>query len=216
MSEREGVIQYQLHHTETALPKDMNLSALNAWRSVFYKLGLIGQREDRYEGLGFGNVSQRLAANDHRFLITGSQTGHLPILSRDHFAIVDYASPLDNVIQSYGPIPPSSEALTHASVYQNDSQAQAVIHVHSPEIWRQTFALQLPFIDEEIAYGTVAMAQAVEDYLKSGQLQTRPIFTMLGHEDGIVAFGHCLSSAASTLITQLAKAFEIELKSLDI
>lgn len=215
MSKREGVIQYQLQHTIMALPKDINVNALNAWRSLFFKLGLIGQHENRYQGLGFGNVSQRLAANDHRFIITGSQTGHLATLSRDNFAIVDKASPLDNFIESHGPAQPSSEALTHASVYQNDSQVQAVIHVHSPELWRQTIAISLPFIDEDIAYGSVAMAQTVEDYLKSGQLEGRPIFSMLGHEDGIVAFGPSLSSAASILLTHLAKALEIELKNLD-
>jgi hypothetical protein len=33
---------------------------------------------------------------------------------------------------------------------------------------------------------------------------------MLGHEDGIVAFGESLASAAMTLMTQLAKALAIE------
>ena len=212
MSEREGVIKYQLQHRMGTLPENLDLGELNAWRSLLFRLGLVGQQASRYQGLGFGNLSQRLESGAPRFLITGTQTGHLPQLSREDFAIVDHASPLDNHIESYGPVQPSSEALTHASVYQHDPLAQAVIHVHSPELWRQTLTLRLPHIGADIAYGSVAMAKAVEACLKSGQLQPLPLFSMLGHEDGIVAFGPSLASAANVLLTQLANALAIELK----
>jgi hypothetical protein len=82
--EQEGVIKFQLHYTPTAvlpLPVDeLNtaVSALNAWRTLCLRLGVIGQNPTRYEGYGFGNISQRRGSTGN-FLISGTQTGHLPL-----------------------------------------------------------------------------------------------------------------------------------------
>lgn len=210
MAEQEGVIKYQLRHDDCALPATIDTAQLNAWRSLLYKLELIGQRADKYGGLGYGNISRRLNAGEQAFLITGTQTGQLPNLLAQHFAVVVAAEPLLNQLQSQGPSRPSSEALTHASVYRHQPAANAVIHVHSPVLWRHTKTLELPSIAEEIAYGTVAMANAVETLLKSGQLDRLSLFSMLGHEDGIVCFGRHLDEAATILLTQLARAIAIE------
>jgi len=212
MSEQEGVIKYRLQHRMCALPETLDISELNAWRTLLFQLDLVGCDVSRYQGLGFGNLSCRLKAGDDRFLITGTQTGHLRHLSREDFAIVESASPLSNAIDSCGPARPSSEALTHASVYQAQVETGAVIHVHSPALWRQTQALDLPHISSDIAYGSVDMAQAVQALLLSGRLRDLPLFSMLGHEDGIVAFGPSLAAAACTLLSQLAKAVAIELQ----
>ncbi len=210
MGEREGVIKYRLTHDDGILASNIDISTINAWRGVLYRLQLIGQLADKYHGLGFGNISRRLHPGEAPFLITATQTGHQPWLARSDFAVVNAASPAENWLHSTGPSRPSSEALTHASVYRLDTQTQAVIHVHSPELWRQTRALRLPHTGADIAYGSVEMSAAVEVLFDSGQLRSLPIFSMLGHEDGIVAFGATLDAAAITLLTQLAKAIAIE------
>jgi ribulose-5-phosphate 4-epimerase/fuculose-1-phosphate aldolase len=210
MAEQEGVIKYQLQHDDCALPAAIDIRQLNAWRSLLYKLDLIGQSADKYGGLGYGNISQRLTIGLPAFLITGTQTGHLASLESGHFAVVDSAEPLLNQLQSRGPSLPSSEALTHASVYCHQPSANAVIHVHCPQLWHNTQSLQLPSIGSEIAYGTVAMAHAVETLLKSGQLDKLSLFCMLGHKDGVVCFGKDLDEAANILLTQLSRAIAIE------
>lgn len=210
MNEREGVIKYRLDHHDNDLASTIDISQINAWRSLLYRLKLIGQSVDQYHGLGYGNISQRLHRNQQQFLISGTQTGHLQVLQRNHFAIVEKASPIHNTLSSRGSCKPSSEALTHASIYRHDPSAQAVIHVHCPEIWRHTHDLQLPHTRADIAYGSVEMAGAVERLFASGELKKMPIFSMLGHEDGIVAFGDSVTAAALTLLTQLANALAIE------
>ncbi|MFM8341245.1 MAG: class II aldolase/adducin family protein [Methylomonas sp.] len=210
MSEMEGVIKYHLNHQHKPLPTNINLNPLNAWRCVLYQLQLIGQNPEKYDGLGYGNISQRLALNSSAFVISGTQTGHLAKLSLNDYALIDSASVERNQINSSGLTAPSSEALTHASVYQHDATAQAVIHVHSPQIWRQTLALNLPHTKAEIAYGTTEMAQAVKALMNSEQSNQLPLFTMLGHEDGIVAWGTTLEQAAAVLIQQLANAMALE------
>lgn len=210
MNEREGVIKYRLEHQADEEAITTDIGQINAWRSLLFRLELIGQSPEKYHGLGYGNISQRLQPDSQAFLISGTQTGHLPMLSAKHFAIVEKALPKHNTLISRGPSQPSSEALTHASIYLHDLNAQAVIHVHCPEIWRHTHALQIPHTEADIPYGSPEMVTAVEHLFASGQLKNTPIFSMLGHEDGIVSFGDSLTSAALTLLVQLANAVAIE------
>lgn len=210
MSDREGVIKYRLEHQLADLPVDFGFAELNAWRSIMHRLGLIGRVPDRYDGLGFGNISRRLVPGRDEFIISGTQTGHLPRLEAWQFVWVVEAVPEQNRLCSRGACQPSSEALTHAGVYRECPVAQAVIHVHSPEIWRQTAALALPHTGADIPYGTPRMAEAVADLFAKGDLQALPLFTMLGHLDGVVAFGTSLADAACQLLCQLSRAIAIE------
>lgn len=210
MSEREGVIKYHLDHQSTDLPNDIDIYELNAWRTLLFRLKLIGQLPEKYNGLGFGNISRRMVPGSERFVISCTQTGHLATLTRQHYALINTASPHSNSIHSCGPCSPSSEALTHASVYQQAPSIQAVIHVHSPTLWHNTLSLRLPHTTADIPYGTPEMAQAVTNLFVSGQLDSLHLFSMLGHEDGIVAFGPSLPAAATLLIAQLVKAETVE------
>jgi L-ribulose-5-phosphate 4-epimerase len=208
MKEQEGVIKYRLEYHPAPLCDYPELAELNAWRTILYRLGLIGQDAHRYEGLGFGNISFRL---DHtrQFVITGSQTGGLEHLGRNHYCKILYADAERNHIIAEGANKPSSEALTHAAVYEADERVQAVVHVHSPMIWRHYQALALPAIAANIRYGTQAMATAVLSLFKQGALKEAPIFVMLGHEDGIVALGASIADACQVLIKTLASALQI-------
>lgn len=209
MAEHEGVIKYQLFHQNCDLPDALAIADINGWRQLLGRLGLIGEDPCRYGGLGFGNISRRLAPDSPAFLITGTQTGHRQRLQREDFAIVDDADPLRNRLSAHGPCQPSSEALTHASLYQRHAWIQAVIHVHSPELWRHAATLHLPHTAADIAYGTPQMASAVTTLLECPALAERKLFAMLGHEDGIVSFGSSLEQAGQVLLTQLAAALSL-------
>ena len=204
MTELEGVIQYRLDHNWQQFTTDLDLKALIAWRTILYKLGLIGQHPDRYQGLGYGNLSLRCPDNAAEFVISGTQTGHLNQLTVTDFAHVIHTHYQDNHIVSQGLAKPSSEALTHAAVYQAKPELNAVIHVHSSAIWQLTAELQLAATPASVRYGTVAMAEAVSQLLQQ-QADCR-IFTLLGHEDGIVSCGRDLDEAGLYLVQTLALA----------
>ena len=210
MKDQEGVIKYQLEYTQKPINEKFSLSEINAWRTVIFRLGLIGQDPERYDNLGFGNISQRLNPQSSQFIISGSQTGHIEHLSPEHYCLVVKADTRKNRIQSCGLTKPSSESLTHASIYAQDSNINAVIHVHSPEIWNNTLSLNLPYISADIPYGTVEMAIAVEQLFQAGNSQRTSLFTMLGHEDGVVAFGRNMQEAAWELIRCLSLAIGIQ------
>jgi L-ribulose-5-phosphate 4-epimerase len=192
-----------------ALPK-FSFSEINAWRTIIFRLGLIGQDPERYDNLGFGNISQRLNAESSQFIISGSQTGYIEHLRPENYCLVVNALPRKNRIQSCGQCKPSSESLTHASIYALDSNIHAVVHVHSPEIWNNTVALNLPHIAADIPYGSVEMAIAVEKLFQSGNLQQTSLFSMLGHKDGVVSFGKNVQAAALEMIKHLSLAIGIE------
>ena len=210
MKNQDGVIKYSLEHVQQPINEPYSLSEINAWRTVIFRLGLIGQYPDRYDNLGFGNISQRLNPQSSRFIISGSQTGLIEHLNPEHYCLIVEADLRKNRIESQGLIKPSSESLTHASIYALDSHIQAVIHGHSPEIWKHTVALNLPHIAADIPYGTVDMAIAVEQLFQAGNLGRTKLFTMLGHEDGVVAFGGNMQEAAGVLIKYLSLAIGIE------
>jgi len=54
------------------------------------------------------------------------------------------------------------------------------------------------------------MATAVEQLFQSGSLTEISLFTMLGHEDGVFAFGKNMAEAACELIKCLSLAIGIE------
>ncbi|MCQ8182374.1 class II aldolase/adducin family protein [Methylomonas sp. SURF-1] len=209
-NDREGVIKYRLDHQYRTLPSDADLCEINAWRAIIFRLGLIGRIADKYDGLGFGNISIRRAPGQNGFLVSATQTGHLPQLGREHYAWVTAASPQQNHLQAQGPAQPSSEALTHAVIYQRLPNVQAVIHGHCPELWHNTAKLRLAHTAAHIPYGTPEMASAVASLLEATANNDSGIFTMLGHEDGVVAFGTSLKQAAEALIGRLAQALALE------
>lgn len=204
----EGVIQYRLDFAPGPPPPPDRIRELNAWRTILHRLGLTGLDPVRYGGLAYGNVSVRLtqeATDTPRFLISGSQTGGLERLTnRDYVEVTDFDIGA-NRLTARGCIRPSSEALTHAAVYQADRGVTCVIHVHSPELWSSAEPLGLPTTARHIPYGTPEMAAAIQEWvLKRGV----PVIAMLGHEDGILAYGKTIEDAAQTLLHHLAASLQ--------
>jgi ribulose-5-phosphate 4-epimerase/fuculose-1-phosphate aldolase len=212
----EGVIRFDLEFTAAAPVTIPALDELNAWRRILLQLGLIGQDPKRYGGYGFGNISRRLppfdASENHRpFIISGSQTGHLTELSVAGFATVsDYDADHNRVVAT-GPIKPSSESLTHGSVYNVNNDIRVILHVHSPNIWRCASMMNLPATDASVPYGTPAMAREVERLFEAVDHIETGVFVMGGHEDGVIAFGHTVDEAGSMLVRTLAHSYACEI-----
>ncbi len=211
--QQEGVIKYRLEFSPgPALPAE-SLREINAWRCILYKLGLIGRDPERYAGFGFGNISRRLAPfaaapESRRFVVSGTQTGGLPELHAEHYALVRECHPRENRLVAEGPIEPSSEALTHGTLYGLDESVRVVMHVHAPGLWRQAHALGVPSTRSSAAYGTPEMAEEVSRLMGDPLVRQKRIFAMGGHEDGLVAFGREAEEAGFTLIHYFSLALQ--------
>ncbi|BCA79745.1 class II aldolase/adducin family protein [Desulfuromonas sp. AOP6] len=212
--QNEGVIKFDLAFEPGASVDREFIGKINAWRRIFYQLQLIGQQPERYGGYGFGNISLRLPPYDapaqHRsFLISGTQTGHLPHLDGNHYTrVIEYDCKKNHVVAK-GPVKPSSEALTHAMLYELDAGLHCVIHGHSPDIWENRYRLNLPATDEAAEYGTPAMAGEVARLYQDATVRSGGIIVMGGHEDGVLSFGQTLAEAGSVLTCTLARALAL-------
>ncbi len=204
MSEHEGVIQFQAE-PQAGEPECSahQLALLNAQRRRLKAAQLLGQDPERYGGLGFGNISWRVHRSALDFCITATQTGALDVLTCDDVAHVVLASWQDNYLAYRGTQAPSSEALSHAALYECAPTVTAVVHVHAPDIWYHAAALGLARTPPEVTYGTPAMARALQAAWQDQRLAgVGPVvvIAMAGHEDGVIASGPDLTMITSRLL----------------
>lgn len=189
----EGIIKFKLTLKRAPAPEQTQYIALEKWRALFYKLGLIGEYPN--EKIGYGNLSSRLPKKS--FIITGSQTGHLAHLQAHHYTKVIECDLKKGSVTAEGLIPPSSESLTHHGIYEANPAINSVFHVHHTELWEMLHQGNFDSINEDIQYGTQEMANAASELLVN---KTSGIFVMKGHEDGIISYATSAEEAGKNLL----------------
>jgi L-ribulose-5-phosphate 4-epimerase len=193
----EGYVKFNCNWIPSNnIPVD-KVAALNVWREVMYSKRLIGIYPD---GIGFGNISMRCDGNT--FLISGTATGGISRLNESHYSLVNEYDLAANSVTCVGPIKASSESLTHAMIYECSPGTNAVIHVHSLELWKRLLH-HVPTTTEHISYGTPAMANEMKRLFDETDLGKEKIIVMAGHMEGVISFGKHLEEAGSILIDKL-------------
>ncbi|MFH1364655.1 MAG: class II aldolase/adducin family protein [Candidatus Aenigmatarchaeota archaeon] len=175
---------------------------------------LVGQDNSKYNGLGYGALSQRTVSydapvNKRQFITTGTQSGILDVLDSRHYTTVLEYIPEENLIIAAGPIKPSSESMTLGSVYNMDSSIKAVFHAHSPDIWNNAERLGIPMTNADIEYGTPEMAEDVKRLFRETDVKKLGIFVTGGHQDGVFTFGRTVEEAGFIMLNYLALALKI-------
>lgn len=189
----EGVIKFKLTLKKAPAPEMNQVISLEKWRALLFKLGLVG--EYPIDKIGYGNLSSRLGKKS--FIITGSQTGHLPHLQSHHYTKVIECDLKKGSVTAEGLIPPSSESLTHYGIYQANSNVQYVFHVHHQKLWNLLINNNFDYIEENIPYGTQEMAEAAAKLMAN---KASGIFVMKGHEDGIISYGGSAEEAGKLIL----------------
>lgn len=198
--EKEGVVKYRVEHESGRIDLPADMSEFYAWRRQLRTLNLIGADA---QGIGYGNLSIRLFSSPS-FLITSSQSSGLAEVDQRHFAKVTVVDLDRNFLRSSGELPPSSEALTHAALYQVNGSIRAVVHVHCAGIWTK-YRDRLPTSREEVLYGTPEMAYEMIRLHKRAALGGQGVVVMGGHQDGVVAFGPSLAAAAGEILKLMSQ-----------
>lgn len=192
----EGYIKYQSFWTKAPIPNASAAEELDTWRRPLFDAGLIGQYEEY--GIGFGNISLR-CGGPGEFLISGTQTGHLAKTDKTHYSLVTSWSVHGNRVCCVGQVQASSEAMTHAAIYQLDLTIGAIVHVHSGDLWRR-YLDRLPTTDPDVAYGTPQMANEFRRLYRDTDFRQTKIAVMAGHEEGLVSIGSDLQQAATRIM----------------
>ncbi len=206
----EGAIRfaYDLKPPGSRVAGDEMLAQIRAWREILVRLGGVGQTPDRYDGLGFGNLSARDPEQPEEFVITASQTGGVRHLTDEDLTRVVGCN-LDRFwVDAEGHQPPSSETLTHAMIYAAAPRIEWIFHCHSPELWQAAAPLALPTTALDVNYGSPEMVLAVAELMASHH--SRPlVFATLGHEDGIFSCGPTARDTGGLLVSYLARALQL-------
>jgi ribulose-5-phosphate 4-epimerase/fuculose-1-phosphate aldolase len=189
----EGVIKFKYTLKRAPAPEMSAVINLEKWRALFFKLGFVGEYQN--EKIGYGNLSYRLKLNS--FLITGSQTGHLAHLQAHHYTKVIDCDLKKGSVAAEGLIPPSSESLTHYSLYLANQKIQAIFHIHHASLWNFMIESNYDSIPDCISYGSKEMADYANQL--SGN-KSSGLFVMKGHEDGIVSYGTTPEEAGKNIL----------------
>lgn len=205
----DGIIKYDrsnFSYCETLLEDEY--LPLEYWRKKLYALELIGIYIE--EEVGFGNISEIknysafFISSSPQFIITGTQTGKFQNLNGTQYTrVLDY-NISELKIKMMGAIEASSEALTHAAIYECNSNIKAVFHIHSNKIWNGMIRDKSDFTNKNIAYGTVEMAIATQECVRG---KNSGAFAMHGHSDGVVIYGGSLEQVGNLTLDLYNKYF---------
>lgn len=184
----EGLVKYQASH-ETAEPlAEPDLGDLLATHAACRKKNWLGIYPN---GISFGNLSVRRKG---RIFCTGTGTGALEKIDLSHLAEVLSWDLKQNRLASRGPIQATSEAMTHAAIYEASPETLAVVHIHAPEFWRNALR-RIPTTKADVPYGTPEMAAEIFRLFREEDLAEKKCLAMAGHPDGLIFFGNSLESA---------------------
>ncbi len=194
----EAGIKFHCHWQTQPIGYPSELATLNHWRSQLLARNLIGVSD----GIGFGNISLRIDTSE-AFLISATSTGSLSVLTERDVSLVYRYDLKENEIWCKGEARASSESPSHAAIYQVSSEYAAVVHVHHKELWLRGRE-QWPTSDAHATYGSPEMAVSIQELLRSGRGSSRLPIVMGGHQDGLLAFGEDLASAAGVILDALS------------
>ena len=192
----EGYIKYDSDWTPGQEPDQKFTSLLDRWRRPLFDAGFIGHYEDL--GVGYGNLSVRVGLSK-QFIISGTQTGHIAATNGQHYAHVTHYDIDRNRVSSTGPVQASSESLTHAAIYELNEAINAVVHVHSRELW-DALKDHLPTTANGVSYGTPEMAHEFARLYRDTSFRAGGVAIMAGHDEGIVSIGGDLEEAATRML----------------
>ena len=191
----EGYIKFNVDWKKTKVLHFSKIKKLNDWRQKLYKVGLVGVYPD---GIGFGNISQRVDGDD--FIITGSKTGSCEFLDASHYAKVIDFDIEKNWVKCEGETIASSESMSHAVIYQYYPQINAVFHVHHLELWEKLL-WKIPTTPKSVPYGSPEMANSILQLFEETNVLETKFFAMAGHREGLFSFGKNLEEAGDVLFS---------------
>ena len=190
----EGYVKYTADHRTAPVTDAPHWAELNEARTRLYKLGLIGMNN---EGIGFGNVSIR--SHENEFIISGTATGGIPVLSLDKYCLVNFFDLKENRVVTSGLIQASAESMTHGAVYQSCSEANCVIQIHSKKIFDAMISDNYLSTPKDAEYGTPEIALAIGECVKNDSKNEGQI-VLKGHDEGVITYGYSVEKAFNLVL----------------
>jgi L-ribulose-5-phosphate 4-epimerase len=93
---------------------------------------------------------------------------------------------------------------THAAIYSSDKGVNAVVHIHSIELWNELI-YKVPTTNPSMDYGTIGLAKDILRLFKESDVYEKRIIVMAGDRAGILSFGNDMDEAVNVLMEYLKK-----------
>ena len=200
--QKEGIIKYKCKQIYADIIQHKQIADINLIRTFLFDLRLLGvDYTESSDGIGFGNISKRLVADE--FIISGSGTGISRILSAKDYSIVEECNIVKNFVSCSGFVAASSESLSHFAIYQQLKNINYVIHIHNFEIWNNHLN-KLPTTPQNAEYGTPEMALSIQECISNSENSEENIIVMGGHFAGILFYGNNLNDIYKTITRVIA------------
>lgn len=184
MANEKGYVKFNFSLKRLSVLGLNDIEELELLRTKLFKLKLIGAYEN---GVGYGNLSRRVSG-ETVFIISGTRTGALAQLGPEHYTRIIDCELESNFVSCEGLCEPSSEAMTHAALYQASTKIQTIAHIHNGTLWNALLD-HVPTTARDVEYGTPAMAQEILRLFREEKLDHQGSIAMGGHEDGVIFYG---------------------------
>jgi L-ribulose-5-phosphate 4-epimerase len=186
----EGYIKFSCVKIRDTLENfPLQFEEFNQFRAYCCGLALIGMFEN---GIGYGNISVRI--NDtSRFIISGSKTGGKTALTKDDYCEIVSFNSEKNEVNYNGKIEPSSETMSHGSVYAANRSIKTIVHVHHAKIFNYLKENNFHSTSKDALFGTVQLAHEIEELIKHSA-ERSGIFYMEGHAEGVIAYSDSIEN----------------------
>ena len=193
----EGVVKFNVMDPVRPVISDEQYANNKLLREILY----YGPDRAYENGVGLGNISMRIRGGN-QFIITVG-TGEIPelepALCKSQLFNID-----DNAVQCTGPLKASSESLTHAAIYLADPDVNAVVHVHSIDLWNEII-YKVPTTNPSMDYGTTGLAKDIFRLFSDSDVFEKRIIVMAGDRAGILTFGQDMDEAVNVLMHYLKR-----------
>jgi hypothetical protein len=157
---------------------------LEKWRTLFYKMGLIGEYPTKR--IEFGSISRRVKLDDDSFIINGSSTGNLANLAGAHYTKVIKCDLKRTSIQATGPISPCLQTYIHHAVYESYPQINYIFHIHQKKLWSYLETNGYEVIESNIEKNSSLMTNSIQASIRN---KKNGIFRLKNETLGMMAFG---------------------------
>ncbi len=189
----EGISKFRLTLKRAPAPEQNQFIALEKWRALLYRLGLVGEYPTKQ--IGYGTLSSRL--NKKSFIITGSQTGHLAHLQSHHYTRVIECDLKRGSVTAEGLIPPSRESLSHFEIYETNPSIQFVFHVHHAELWEFLKKTSQNSLASSSPHGVLETDMAISEYIAQ---KNAGLFIVQNLKNEIFSFGCSAEEAGKNIL----------------
>lgn len=197
----DGVIKFKFNLKMSSPVNEEHFLELEKWRSIFHKMGLIG--EYKTTKVGFGNLSKRLLPGEDQFIITGAGTGVYPHLSGMQYTKVTKCVLSKLSIEAIGPIAPDSESLTHFAIYSKNSHIHFIFHIHNIQLWNYMLKHDLEQTAQDINHHGLDFQQAATDCIQG---KKTGILAIADLEGGIIAYADTAENAGKIILETLKQS----------